>query len=122
MRFSFIINILFIFLLGCADLAENPTDSEHIGSVPDAVLAIIDGNCANCHQPVSPKVFKGQKPFFRKLQPDSSTTLDTLQIWQSRDRIRIRVSEGTMPRVSDTSYVVFKLPQDQIDLIINWAD
>ena len=122
MRFSFIINILVFFLLGCADLAENPTDSEHIENVPDAVLTIIDGNCTICHQPVSPKIFKGQKPFFRKLRPDSSTTLDTLQIWQSRDRIRIRVSEGTMPRVSDTSYVVIKLPQDQIDLIINWAD
>ena len=122
MKYSFIINIIVFFPIGCADLAENPTDSEHIESVPDAVLAVIDGNCTICHQPVSPKIFKEQKPYFRKLLPDNSITLDTLQIWQARKRIRIRVSEGTMPRVSDTSYVVFKLPQDQIDLIINWAD
>ena len=122
MKYSFIINIIVVFLIGCADLAENPTDIEHIESVPDAVLAVIDGNCTICHQPDSPIIFKGQKPYFRKRQPDSGTILDTLQIWQARRRIRIRVSEGTMPRVSDTSYVVLKLPQDQVDLIINWAD
>ncbi len=122
MKYSFIINITFFFLIGCADLAENPTDSEHFESVPDAVLIIIDGNCSNCHRPDSPRVFKGQKPYFRKLLPDSSTTLDTLQIWQARKRISIRVSEGTMPRASDTLNVFGQLPQDQIDLIINWAD
>jgi len=122
MKFLHIINIIIFSIIGCADLAENPTDVEHIESVPSAVLIFIDGNCAICHQPESPRIFKGQPPYFRRLLSDSSTIIDTLQIWQARNRIRIRVSEGTMPRVSDTSYVILELPQDQIDLIINWVD
>ncbi|MCH8928548.1 MAG: hypothetical protein IIB39_07530 [Candidatus Marinimicrobia bacterium] len=121
MKFPLIINITLFFLTGCADLAENPTDIEHFDNVPDAVLTIIDGNCSDCHQSDSRRVFNGQKPYFRKLQPDSSSTLDTLQIWQARKRISIRVSEGTMPRASDTLDVFSRLPQEQIDLIFNWA-
>ena len=116
------IYIIFFFLLGCADLAENPTDIDNFEIVPEAVLNIIDDNCTHCHQPDSQTVFKGQKPYFRSLLPNNSTILDTHQIWQTRKRIRIRVSEGTMPRATDTLDVFAQLPQDQIDLIINWAD
>jgi len=116
------IYIIFFFLSGCADLAENPTDIDNFEIVPDAVLNIIDGNCTSCHMPESQVVFKGQKPYFRRLLTDNTTILDTLQIWQARKRIRIRVSEGTMPRAAATLDIFFVLPQDQIDLIINWAD
>ena len=122
MKFPLTIHIIMSFLMGCADLSENPTDAEHFEPVPEAVLTIIDGNCTICHQPSSTRVFKGQKPYYRSPIPDGSTILDTLQIWQARKRISIRVSEMTMPRASDTSNVFSPLSQDQIDLIVNWAD
>jgi len=122
MKNSQFVYIVIFFFIGCADLAENPTDIDSFEIVPDAVLTFINGYCTDCHQPDSPRVFKGQKPFFGRLSPDGNTILDTLQIWQARNRIRIRVGERTMPRETDTSDVFFQLPQDQIDLISNWID
>ena len=123
--------ILFLIFLhfGCSDVAENPTSPDRYQIVPQPVLQIIENRCAFCHQPEKDSfVFKGQKPYFRNWLPDSSSTfLDSIQIWQSKERIGIRVMERTMPRLSeivdptDSVQVVFPLPGDQFDVIVNWA-
>ena len=124
--------ILFLIFLhfGCSDLAGNPTSPDQYQTVPQPVLQIIDNRCAFCHQPEKDSiVFKSQKPYFRNRHPDSSNTfLDTIQIWQSKERIGIRVRERTMPRLSetidptDTINVVFPLPTTLFDTIVNWAE
>ena len=121
---KYLIHILMLsMMIGCSDVAENPTAPTHYKTVPQPVLKIISDNCAFCHQPEkNSAVFKGQKPYFRNWLPDSSATfLDTIQIWQSKERIGFRVTEGTMPRTSDTTDFFFPLTGDRYDTILNWA-
>lgn len=109
--------------LGCSEVAENPTAPANYQAVPQPVLDIINFNCSFCHQPEKYSfAFKGQKPYFRNWLPDSSDTfLDSVKIWQSKERIGFRVIEGTMPRTSDTTDFFFPLTGDRYDTIINWA-
>ena len=120
--------VIFLFLIsvhfGCSDAADNPTAPVNYQTVPQQVLQVISNRCAFCHQPEKfSDVFKGQKPYFMNLLPDSSTTfLDTIQIWQSKERIGIRVViEGTMPRTSDSTDFIFQLPAVQFDIISSWV-
>ena len=115
--------IFVLFFSGCADVAQNPTDEANIQPIPKDVQDIIQENCASCHQPESLAVFKGQMPFFAfSFSPTDAIILDTLQIWQAKERIGIRVKEETMPRLSDTSDVFFPLPSDKKDIIVNWSE
>ena len=113
--------IFVLFFSGCNDIAENPTDETNYQLIPKDVQNIIRDNCSFCHQPESIVVFKGQKPYFAFSLPDT-TILDTIQIWQAKERIGFRVKEGTMPRLSDTSNVFFPLPGDKKDIIVNWSE
>ena len=113
--------ILVLFLIGCADLAENPTDEANYQPIPKNVQEIILFNCSFCHQPESLVVFKGQMPYFAISLPDT-IILDTIQIWQAKERIGIRVKEGTMPRLSDTSDEFFPLPDDKKNIIVIWSE
>ena len=113
--------ILILFLIGCTDIAENPTDEANYQPIPQNVQEIILFNCSFCHQPESLVVFKGQMPYFAISFPDT-IILDTIQIWLAKERIGIRVKEGTMPRLSDTSDVFFPLPDDKKDIIVNWSE
>ncbi len=122
MRNSYFL-ILILFLSGCTDIAENPTDGANYQPIPQNVQDVILFDCSFCHQPESLVVFKGQKPFFAfSFSPTDTIILDTIQIWQAKERIGIRVKEGTMPRLSDTSDVFFPLPDDKKDIIVNWSE
>ena len=115
--------ILVPFFSGCSDVAENPTDEVNYQPIPKDVQEIILFNCSFCHQPESLVVFKGQKPFFAfSFSPADTIILDTIQIWQAKERIGIRVNEGTMPRESDTSDVFLPLPGDEKDIIVIWSE
>ncbi len=115
--------ILFLFFSGCSDVAENPTDEANYQPIPMDVQEIILLKCSFCHQPESLAVFKGQKPFFAfSFSPVDTIILDTIQIWQAKERIGIRVKEETMPRESDTSNVIRPLPGDEKDIIVNWSE
>ncbi|MCH7494850.1 MAG: hypothetical protein IH825_01980 [Candidatus Marinimicrobia bacterium] len=115
--------ILVLFFSGCADVAENPTDEANYQPIPKDVQDIIQENCASCHQPESLVVFKGQMPYFAfSFSPTDAIILDTIQIWLAKERIGIRVKEGTMPRLSDTSDVFFPLPDDKKDIIVIWSE
>ena len=121
---KYLIHLLMLYMmLGCSEVAENPTAPANYQTVPEAVLEIISDNCAFCHQPEKfSAVFKGQKPYFRNWLPDGNATfLDSIQIWQSKERIGIRVAEGTMPRTSDTTDFFFPLTGNRYDIIIDWA-
>ena len=114
---------LILFCFGCSEVAENPTAPPQFPTVPQPVLQIISNRCAFCHQPEKfSAVFKSQKPYFRNWLPDSSSTfLDTLVIWQSKERIGFRVADSTMPRTFDTTDFFFPLTGDNYDTIVNWA-
>ena len=115
--------VLVLFFSGCADIAENPTDEANYQPIPEKVQEIILFKCSFCHQPESLFVFKGQMPYFAfPFSPIDAIILDTIQIWQAKERIGIRVKEGTMPRHSDTSNVFFPLPADEKDIIVNWSE
>ena len=117
---------LILFLLGCSNAADNPTAPANYQAVPEPVLQIISNRCAFCHQPETFSIaFKGQKPYFGIWIPDSNATiLDKIQIWQSKERIGIRVADSTMPRISDTtstSEFFFPLSETDYDIIVDWA-
>ena len=116
-------------ILGCSDAADNPTAPANYQTVPEPVLQVISIRCVFCHQPEPFSIaFKGQKPYFGIWLPDSNATiLDKIQIWQSKERIGIRVIERTMPRISDTvdptdtTQFFFPLSDDQFKTIVDWA-
>ena len=117
-----------LFFFGCSDEADNPTAPANYQTVPEPVLQIISNSCSFCHQPEKlSAAFKGQKPYFRNWLPDSSSTfLDSIEIWQSKERIGFRVIERTMPRVSETidptdSTEFFPLSPTNYNIIVEWA-
>ena len=121
--------LMSLFLFGCSDAADNPTSPANYQTVPEPVLQVISSRCAFCHQPEPFSIaFKGQKPYFRIWVPDSNATiLDKIQIWQSKERIGIRVIERTMPRISDTidptdtTEFFFPLSATDYNIIVDWA-
>lgn len=110
-------------MFGCSDVAENPTSPGKYQSVPSPVLNIIRSNCEYCHRPGDNFfILKGQKPYFGIWLPDSSDTfLDTIQIWQSKERIGFRVAERTMPRINDTTFKFLSLRDEDYNIIGEWA-
>ena len=121
--------LMSLFFFGCSDAADNPTSPANYQTVPEPVLQVISNSCTFCHQPEPFSIaFKGQKPYFGIWIPDGNATiLDKIQIWQSKERIGIRVAEGTMPRISDTvdptdtTQFFFPLSDDQFKTIVDWA-